>query len=726
MKNLLTIALALLLPVFGYAQSIPNGAAITAGQVWTVPQWTNAWQSKTDTTNGILNGVTSTNGTFNNPILNGGTLNGSAINGNLSTSTAVATSSTTARTLANRFSQVYNVKDWGAKGDCVTDDSAAIAAAMSAANAVPKGLIPTVYFPAACYVLGSGSSLPLMTHPVHMSGDGTHKTYLSISTSYVGDVFSFSEIWQGSSYVNGMLPTADNAGITVTGISVFGNKTSTNVNNAIAFYDRDNFAVVRDFEAFYLNGSCIFTGHNKTQTRSYVRESLFYNVRCNNTGTAGTAAVDISSTTVSGDDATDELQFFGLNVFQSAGVGIAIRNPNNFNATRDIKFFGPRVEFSAGDNIQIGSSGDAGQVQGIRMYDVESHTPGQTNDGAYGINIDTTGPTIYDVLIQGGEITPCWLSAQCKGIHIGNVRLSKIALDNISVAGTAVTYETTTGANVTLDVGGQEQSLSYSIPNSTVAKLVRTPVYKYGDPSTASGAGNPPAITSSYHDGSSTFGSSPGTGAVDLQNFRNSAGQVASGAGACLIAGGFSTASASGSCVIGGSTQSATGTNGVIIGGQNASDRGRSNSQAFSAGQLAVAGDAQAAHFVLSQTCSSCSSVQLTANHGTANAANVANIFTSQSYAMTWRCIARDVTTAGTDNATLMPIMLMSRDTGGVASTAVVIGTPATATRGTWTGGGFAFSADTTNGGANIAFTSPTGNTDTFHTVCEGHDVETQ
>jgi hypothetical protein len=61
--------------------------------------------------------------------------------------TVTATGSTTARTLANRFADVVNVKDFGAVGDGVTDDTAAIQAAITYAN----GLGGTVYFPAATY-----------------------------------------------------------------------------------------------------------------------------------------------------------------------------------------------------------------------------------------------------------------------------------------------------------------------------------------------------------------------------------------------------------------------------------------------------------------------------------------------------------------------------------------------------------------------------------------------
>jgi hypothetical protein len=72
--------------------------------------------------------------------------------GNISSATALATGSTTARSLANRFDDVLNVKDFGAKGDGVTDDYAAI---QSALDSIINGTKTAVYFPQGHYKISN-------------------------------------------------------------------------------------------------------------------------------------------------------------------------------------------------------------------------------------------------------------------------------------------------------------------------------------------------------------------------------------------------------------------------------------------------------------------------------------------------------------------------------------------------------------------------------------------
>lgn len=121
-----------------------------------------------------------------------------------------ATSSTTARTLGNRFANYCNVRDYGAKGDGVTDDTTSVQAAIASAvtNKVP------VYFPSGNYYVGK------LTWPgVSLFGDGVG---VSIITGKVGtDVFyvpdpSISEAgstnnWPTDVDVHDLTVTVDNS-----------------------------------------------------------------------------------------------------------------------------------------------------------------------------------------------------------------------------------------------------------------------------------------------------------------------------------------------------------------------------------------------------------------------------------------------------------------------------------------------------------------------------------
>lgn len=108
------------------------------------------------------------------------------------TGAVTATGSTTGRTLTDRFADVVNVKDFGAVGDGVTDDTAAIQAAVNTNK--------TVYFPEGTYktnttitgiarmlsasAVFTGSS-PIDTYPTF--GGGALKTYAKGSNnSFVG------------------------------------------------------------------------------------------------------------------------------------------------------------------------------------------------------------------------------------------------------------------------------------------------------------------------------------------------------------------------------------------------------------------------------------------------------------------------------------------------------------------------------------------------------------
>jgi polygalacturonase len=76
-------------------------------------------------------------------------------------------------------SHVYNVKTYGAKGDGVTDDQAAIESAVEAAAKDPWS---TVYLPAGTYMTSLGFNPP---SKVRWMGDGATKTFIKANANFV-------------------------------------------------------------------------------------------------------------------------------------------------------------------------------------------------------------------------------------------------------------------------------------------------------------------------------------------------------------------------------------------------------------------------------------------------------------------------------------------------------------------------------------------------------------
>jgi hypothetical protein len=75
--------------------------------------------------------------------------------------------------------QIFNVKDYGAKGDGATDDEAAIQSAMQAAASAPWS---TIYLPTGTYMVSRGFTPP---SKVRWKGDGPAKTFLKASAGFV-------------------------------------------------------------------------------------------------------------------------------------------------------------------------------------------------------------------------------------------------------------------------------------------------------------------------------------------------------------------------------------------------------------------------------------------------------------------------------------------------------------------------------------------------------------
>jgi hypothetical protein len=106
------------------------------------------------------------------------------------TSRVQATGTTSSRTLADRFGDVYNVKDFGARGDCSTNATLAAAERVSVQRAITAAQTRggTVDFPnvSGCYMFDS--ALTVTADNVFLRGNGSRLEWLS---SYTGHGIEF-------------------------------------------------------------------------------------------------------------------------------------------------------------------------------------------------------------------------------------------------------------------------------------------------------------------------------------------------------------------------------------------------------------------------------------------------------------------------------------------------------------------------------------------------------
>lgn len=92
-------------------------------------------------------------------------------NGAGSDISVTATSSTTARTLANRFADTLNVLDWGVVADGTTDNTTALAAIVTYLNTLSAGNLPEVVFPKGIYSYVTSPNWAITGLRVRFEGD---------------------------------------------------------------------------------------------------------------------------------------------------------------------------------------------------------------------------------------------------------------------------------------------------------------------------------------------------------------------------------------------------------------------------------------------------------------------------------------------------------------------------------------------------------------------------
>lgn len=152
--------------------------------------------------------------------------------------------------------------------------------------------------------LGAGNYLinapigTLITSPISIYGAGSAQCWLNIDESLVGDLLSFSNTWYGADTVNafgggtvvGNPGTAvgwpgrssRKSGVTLRGFSVVGSRNTSQTQNGIMFYDRNDAAVIDNLDFHFIKGhALVLSGKasNRVANAAFMmRESNINNV----------------------------------------------------------------------------------------------------------------------------------------------------------------------------------------------------------------------------------------------------------------------------------------------------------------------------------------------------------------------------------------------------------------------------------------------------------------
>jgi hypothetical protein len=294
-----------------------------------------------------------------------------------------ASGGTALRTTPARFADIINVKEFGAAGDGVSDDTTEFAAWINFLQANTAQPLAG-FIPAGKYRISA--PLPRITHPIGIYGAGTYKTWLVLDTAMSGDLFSFSECWRG---VGGAWPNlgptvltnVSTTGVVLRDFTVLGNRTSAATQNCFVFYDRNDDVHMENVEAYYVNGRAIYVGVLSGQTQGYMRESRFTNCKffwCGASNTVPVVEFD-SKATSTGSDGTNEIVVDNMQIYSPYGPGFLVHNTGpTSGSTRAFQVAKLRVEgnsavppVATSDLVKVGDTTSLLSVKGIYFSDTE-------------------------------------------------------------------------------------------------------------------------------------------------------------------------------------------------------------------------------------------------------------------------------------------------------------------------------------------------------------------
>jgi len=383
------------------------------------------------------------------------------------------------------FSPLLPLQDYGPVGGA--DDSSTWAQAMSQAASLFNStkVRQLIQVPAGTTTIGTGAALPSMVGiPWGLVGMGSMKSNIKISPSYSGNVFVWQESWISNSESSGSFVDLTQAafGPVISGLSILGNTTSVNQQNAIVFYNRNDLALLSDLFIGYVPGNAFACGKVNgvgSGGQAYMRESSLRNVRVYNCGLSSVPAVDIDSNATTSADATNSIDIAGLRIFGSAGKGMVIQSNSNNSAVRQIRITNLQIEGlqggTSGDLLTINNNVVGGSVNSIMINNCTLLNPGT---GASAIKfVMTSGASAPYEIDFSGQLG-CSIGTTCTGVNILALRTSRIHLSGLDMggSGTAMNVGPTSGGVGSDIVFDCKENNTYTI-DASAAGLLQFPQF---------------------------------------------------------------------------------------------------------------------------------------------------------------------------------------------------------------------------------------------------------
>lgn len=633
---------------------------------------------------------------------------------------------------ATAAATVY-VTSFGAVCNDVTDDTAAINAAVAYIRASQTSSLSTIYanlvFPAAkaCKITSAINLTGLVGISVTIQGAGA--TIDCQSSAICLDAL-------GSRFIrfNNFTLTALGAAVPTIGIQI--GRTDTAANNS-----SDNHV----FRDVIMNGSFGQAGIYNFSSETV----LFDNVRIYNSNSGAGAYCLIQdgynhfnaqSTFITQNAPVDTPQSFNEDTF----VSLDLRNSGGHSAL----WLGntSRHRFIGG---YIGNTGGSGANAAVVLYG-----EGSSNNTMLDFDVHIESGSVTDAfLVSGSNTTPIFNGFKYRD-HSTSATNSVFKADTtqstVVMRGAQLEIGTYSGGSATLlDIGGHAASIwTFSGASYWSAAITQFNAVNWQGPVGAAQSGTSiglygaslAGISAQYPDATTAGGNARGANAVDLQTIRSGAGQVASGANAAVVGGSGNTATgqyagsvggfanfANGiaSGVVGGEGNAFTGLASGTVGGLNGNDHGVTATLLYAAGQQTSGAVAQWGVNVLRGTTTNGSTLILTStNTGSTSATNCANMPVNKQYSFVALLNAHNTTSPATKSwsaswgyAAGGPHIL---SIGATIGTAVIDGVTSTIAPdgsraiGTLTGIGATIQADTTSGCPKVIVTPPTSTTDTW------------